>query len=261
MKMKKILLLTFTLLLLVSCGGKSSVAPENETPEMLKEANRVSKLTDAYGTVVITSEEMPDSFSFCWFREGELLVKYAVIPESDSIVTVQGSILKDGLYFTYSEWEGTPAASAMITKEPLPYAEDELLSELFEGEITFLESADGVSVYRVSGDSERICRVDAENLRLLSCRDNDDSISLSYGGTHPGSDFLSAWDGTRTITYHVTGGETYDLKFNYPKEWQFLPLFQEEAEYYTDPGLTETAERIVPADGQNHEIWVAANGN
>ena len=258
MKMKKILLLTFTLLLLVSCGGKSSAAPENVTPEMLKEANRVSKLTDAYGTVVITSEEMPDAFSFCWFREGELLVKYAVIPESDSIVTVQGSILKDGLYFTYSEWEGTPAASAMITKEPLPYAEDELLSELFGGEITFLESADGVSVYRVSGDSERICRVDAENLRLLSCRDNDDSISLSYGGTHPGGEFLSAWDETRTIKYHVSGSEQYNLKFDYPKGWQFLPLFEEEAEYYTDPDMTEPTDRLVPADGQNHEIWVTA---
>ncbi|MBQ3956795.1 MAG: hypothetical protein II680_12980 [Clostridia bacterium] len=70
--------------------------------------------------------------------------------------------------------------------------------------------------------------------------------------------FEEAMKDTRTLTYHVhLDGENTDYTFVIPKSWPFtLGLFDDDARYFRDKGLTDPTVNLIPADNYNHEIWV-----
>ena len=62
----------------------------------------------------------------------------------------------------------------------------------------------------------------------------------------------------RTLTYHVhLFGEEGEYAFRVPGSWEFVLGAYGDISFYEDAGLTKPTENKIPADGQDHEIWVS----
>ena len=76
--------------------------------------------------------------------------------------------------------------------------------------------------------------------------------------TRAAAELGKAAEELRTLTYHVhLFGEEGEYAFRVPGSWEFVLGAYGDISFYEDAGLTKPTENKIPADGQDHEIWVS----
>ena len=106
-----------------------------------------------------------------------------------------------------------------------------------------------------------ICCVDLEPMLItsLDLEATGAKIAVTVGEEVPfAAEFAKMFEYVRTVTYHTElHGEAREYVYTVPASWSLTFSADPDAQFYADAGYTVPAENYIPADGQDHELWVS----
>lgn len=250
----------------------------------LTEANRITNLTARYGTVTVSETAEYGESDTSFFRYGEQIVMigtfrsffaegeeteasygsagdldFSLLSEGVAASAIPGGELPEPEYVAlYTNAEGEFYRNDLFIAGSVPEG-DVIQAERENGVVTFLVEA----AYE-TGDRRPVYffAVEEETLRILSYGEYEGewSCTASFGETVPfAEEYERAMEDTRTLTYHTQlGGEARDYLYVVPSSWSFsLSLGGEGIAFTSDEAGLQPAENRIPADGEDHEIWVS----
>ncbi|MBQ3707252.1 MAG: hypothetical protein II889_04995 [Clostridia bacterium] len=163
------------------------------------------------------------------------------------------------MILTQNAWEDSSPFLRMILSDPGTYrieAEDDVVVCRFEGK-------DGLyAPGRFLADPESLI------LNALLWEDEngkpveEGKTVFTYGDPPLAESLFSSLEHTRRVVYHIEReGETSDLALAWPAGWYLTVNFKMGCQLFHDKARTEPIRSImaVPADGNDHEIWVTDN--
>ena len=170
------------------------------------------------------------------------------------------------------EFAGDPPAVSLTDSKGRTYSDNAfLLYPLFDGDVQMAKEYNGVDVTVhsvVEGVGSCDYTVDRDSLVIRHYFESWDSreVEVSTAGadaswvppTKAAEELLRAGGNLRTVRYHAQiGGVERDYAFRVPADWEFRLEVYGDIAFYADAGLTAAAENRIPADGEDHELWLS----
>ncbi len=252
------------------------------------EANRITNLTDKYGTVNVEENMTYGTVLTSFFRQDGTIVRHAEATvsamdygleasEGESFRTGYGSIGK--MRYEFSSESGFlyyAPLSTLYDEEDYLFVDKNAKGEHYDNDLYLTESllfgqiesveqkADGTVVFRYrydydeTGEEIITYTVSAQTLEIKSILMGDGSaITVLPGDEVPFAEELKTYfSDTREFLCHFSGD--VDMTYEVPSAWEFTVGYYDDVTCYSDEARKQEVENRFPADGQNREIWVKA---